>query len=599
MSDQQPAKIPMAQTVRYFWRHQKKYPGLVFGMFAALPFAVLLNRFLPALIVANILDRLSSHDFVPGHVWGSFGGQITLAAVLWAIGGIGVWRIVSYFNWKLEGQVLRDIAHECFDHLMKLSANFHANHFAGSLVSQSNKLVGAYVRITDTTVYSMGTLLVGLIFTTVILAPRAPLFVAFFILFVFTYVVTAVIATRTIRKFNSKLAASETAQTGYLADSITNVMAIKSFSASKFESDRYLGRAEITRSRTLDLMRVSLRREYVFTSIGTMLNVVALAVAVIGIVVFHSNVATIFLIMSYTNVILLQLWEFSTSTLRTYNRAFGDAEGMMEILATEPDVKDPQKPETSHIAKGAIVFDNVDFTHPDSRQDESLFVGLNLTIKPSEKIGLVGHSGSGKTTLTKLLLRFNDIDNGAILIDGQNIANLRQEDLRRHIAYVPQEPLLFHRSIFENIAYGRPGATKKAVIEAAKKANALDFIEKLPLGFDTLVGERGVKLSGGQRQRIVIARAIIKDAPILVLDEATSALDSESEKLIQTALLELMKGRTTIVIAHRLSTIQRMDRILVLEKGAIVEQGTHQQLVKNKGIYQNLWQHQSGGFLEG
>jgi ATP-binding cassette subfamily B protein len=238
------------------------------------------------------------------------------------------------------------------------------------------------------------------------------------------------------------------------------------------------------------------------------------------------------------------------------------------------------------------------FTHPDSRQDDALFAHLNLTIKASEKIGLVGHSGSGKTTLTKLLLRFSDIDDGKILIDGQNIADITQDALRQQIAYVPQEPLLFHRSIRENIAYGKPEASDTEVTEAARKAHALDFIEKLPQQFDTLVGERGVKLSGGQRQRIAIARAILKDAPILVLDEATSALDSESEKLIQAALWELMKGRTAIVIAHRLSTIQKMDRIVVLHDGEIMEQGTHAKLVENSGIYAQLWAHQSGGFLE-
>jgi ATP-binding cassette subfamily B protein len=196
------------------------------------------------------------------------------------------------------------------------------------------------------------------------------------------------------------------------------------------------------------------------------------------------------------------------------------------------------------------------------------------------------------------LLRFSDIDTGAIVIDGQNITTITQDDLRQQIAYVPQEPLLFHRSIHENIAYGKPEATEAEVRDAAEKANALEFIEKLPQGFETLVGERGVKLSGGQRQRIAIARAILKDAPILVLDEATSALDSESERLIQAALWELMKGRTAIVIAHRLSTIQRMDRIVVLDNGVIIEEGSHNQLLKQNGTYAKLWAHQSGGFIE-
>ena len=223
---------------------------------------------------------------------------------------------------------------------------------------------------------------------------------------------------------------------------------------------------------------------------------------------------------------------------------------------------------------------------------------FHLDIKPGEKIGLVGPSGGGKTTITKLLLRFMDIQDGSITIDGQDIAAISQQDLRSYIAYVSQEPILFHRSLYDNIRYGKLGATKHEVLAAARHAHADEFIDSLPEGYETLVGERGVKLSGGQRQRIAIARAMLKDAPILVLDEATSALDSESEVLIQDALWKLMESKTALVIAHRLSTIQKMDRIIVLDKGSIVEQGTHTELINQKGVYAKLWAHQSGGFLE-
>jgi ATP-binding cassette subfamily B protein len=210
----------------------------------------------------------------------------------------------------------------------------------------------------------------------------------------------------------------------------------------------------------------------------------------------------------------------------------------------------------------------------------------------------VGPSGGGKTTITKLLLRFMDVESGQVTIDGQDISRVSQQDLRRSIAYVPQEPLLFHRSLAENIRYGRPAASQTEVMEAAKLAHAHDFIERLPDKYQTKVGERGVKLSGGQRQRVAIARAILKDSPIIILDEATSSLDSSSEKLIQEALWELMKGRTALVIAHRLSTVQRMDRIVVLDEGRIIEQGNHAELLKKKGIYSELWNHQTGGFIK-
>jgi ATP-binding cassette subfamily B protein len=258
---------------------------------------------------------------------------------------------------------------------------------------------------------------------------------------------------------------------------------------------------------------------------------------------------------------------------------------------------DPENPVPARMSQGSITFKDVVFQHDGS--DDALFRGLNIRIKPGEKVGLVGHSGSGKTTFTRLLLRFSDIQSGTIAIDGQDITAVTQDDLRRHIAYVPQEPLLFHRSIAENIAYGAPGSSQEAIEAVAKMANAHDFIITLPLGYDTLVGERGVKLSGGQRQRVAIARAMLKNAPILALDEATSALDSESEVLIQQALWKLMEGRTAIVIAHRLSTIQKMDRIIVLDNGAITEQGSHRELIARKnGTYARLWAHQSGGFID-
>jgi ATP-binding cassette subfamily B protein len=227
-----------------------------------------------------------------------------------------------------------------------------------------------------------------------------------------------------------------------------------------------------------------------------------------------------------------------------------------------------------------------------------LFTGLDLAVPSGTRIGLVGRSGGGKTTLTRLLLRMMDVDEGRILIGGQDIARLRQSDLRSLIAYVPQDPAMFHRTLRENIAFARPEATDAEIRQAAQAAHVTEFAEALPDGFDTMVGERGVKLSGGQRQRVALARAILRDAPILLLDEATSALDSESEILVQQALWQLMEGRTALVVAHRLSTVARMDQLVVLDHGQIAEKGTHQELLGLDGTYARLWQHQSGGFLD-
>ena len=401
---------------------------------------------------------------------------------------------------------------------------------------------------------------------------------ALLLAFAVFYMVSAVFVTRSVRRKSAEQAAAESIQTGNLADAVTNVMAIKSFAGMDFERKRFERSTNKTHRRVLEVARASQRQMVYFSTVNSTISGLSLVMAVVGVMVFKANLATVFLILSYTANIVGQLFTFSNNSLKNYNRSFGDASDMVEILQIEPEIQDPARPEKSRIHDGAIVFDDVTFTH--SGVDEELFHNLNLELKAGEKVGLVGHSGSGKTTLTRVLLRFSDLDDGRILIDGQDITHITQDDLHCQIAYVPQEPIMFHRSLMENISYGKLGAPESAVIAAAKVAHAHEFIEQLPQGYDTLVGERGVKLSGGQRQRVAIARAMLKNAPILVLDEATSALDSESEVLIQDALWKLMEHRTAIVIAHRLSTIQKMDRIIVLEEGQIVEQGSHAELLQ-------------------
>lgn len=373
-------------------------------------------------------------------------------------------------------------------------------------------------------------------------------------------------------------------------------MAIKSFARTENENAFFAKVTEKTHVKLLHLMSAHQHQMYYFSGMTSVISAAALVVAVISVVNFGANVGTAFLIFSYTATITTQLFQFSNQALRSYNRAIGDSNDMIVILDSSPEIIDADNLEKLRISNGTISIDNLHFKHKDA--GFTLFKGLNLEIKAGEKVGLVGHSGSGKSTLVKLLLRFSNLDSGSIEIDGQNIVKIAQEDLRSVIGYVPQEPLLFHRSIEENISYGNESANKDRIVQAAIKAHAAEFIASMPEGYNTLVGERGVKLSGGQRQRIAIARAMIKDAPVLLLDEATSALDSESENLIQDALQRLMEGKTAIVIAHRLSTIQKMDRIVVLENGKIIEDGSHGELLKKKGQYAKLWKHQSGGFLQ-
>ncbi len=593
--DTKTIKFDARAVVSLYWSHVTRYKKSLVAVLSLLPLTILINSYLPPLVLAYVLGRLADQDFIPGDIWQSFGPSLVAYAVL-LLAGIGMWRLIDRFVWSLEGNIQRAIAQQIFQHMLGRSADFHANHFSGSIVSQSNKVLGNYIRMADTTIFNTLPLVFGVLIAAIILAPRAPIYAVALVTFSALYVCGALWVSRPVRRLSGTFASYESRQTGYLADAISNVMAIKSFARTKYEKDRFAQATDATHHHLMTFARAHRKQMNALGFMNRIISASSLLIAVIAVMKFDADIATVFLIFNYTALTVGQLFEFSNSGLRNYNRAIGDASEMALTLRQPAEVKDPAKPEPVRMDKGVIDFREVTFKHKGA--DSAIFAGLNLHIKQGEKIGLVGHSGSGKTTLTRLLLRFSDIDDGEILIDNQNIAKVTQDDLHEKIAYVPQEPLLFHRTIRENIAYGRLEANDEDIIEAARKAHALEFIKTLPQGFDTMVGERGVKLSGGQRQRIIIARAILKGAPILVLDEATSALDSESEKLIQDALWELMKGRTAIVIAHRLSTIQKMDRIIVLDKGKIIEEGSHAELLHKRGTYASLWAHQSGGFID-
>lgn len=578
----------------YYWSVIRKYPRYVAGALLTIPFTIIINGFIPPLIIANVIKKLSSHSYTSDILLREFGWTMALYFVVVLV-GIITWRFVDYFMWRLEINAQQDMAGQVFGHLMGRSADFHANHFGGSLVSQNNKLLTSYVRIFDTTAFQVYPMIISIIATIIIMLPKAPLFVVALTALSLAYLGAAIFISEPIRRIANKWGAAESKQTGFLSDAITNVMTIKSYARSEYEMRRFHAATTTTRNHAFKFASKHQVQMNMFGIIGRTTQGIAFVLAILAVVLWNSDVGVVFLIISYTSMIAEHLFRFGNDSMRAYNRSFGDAYAMAKILSENAEVLDPASPEPSHIHAGAISFDAATFTH-DGAYD-ALFEQLTLHITPGEKIGLVGHSGSGKTTFTRLLMRFSDINGGQILIDGQNIANITQDDLRAAIAFVPQEPMLFHRTLAENIRYGNLDASDEAVRKAADMANASEFIADLPEGFETLVGERGIKLSGGQRQRIAIARAMLKDAPILVLDEATSALDSESEALIQKALWKLMEGRTTIAIAHRLSTIQKMDRIIVLDQGKIVEEGSHQSLLKAGGTYAKLWTHQSGGFL--
>lgn len=578
------------QIISLLWRTAMRYPIRTTLAIIGSAATTVIGSFFGPYIISELLNQLQT-------------GSITLSGAVPLIimysltqiyGQLIGWRLNIFLTWTMETAAQRDLYQRIFNALTQQSLAFHSDKFGGALVSQTTKMIGSFERFWDTIIFAIIPSMASVIGATIILSFVFWQYATFLFGLSIVFMVTVIIGSRFLAERNKEEAQANTATNAFVADVITNVMTVKSHGHEQQELGKLIEKTGDWREKSLSTMRGFLAVSSGYSFLITLLNIVALVGAIWASEHQIISIGAVYLSITYTFTVGRQLWEMN-SIMRSYNRIMGDAHDMAEILELKPTVTDKDD-SPLNVTNGVIAFDNVAFAHADTK--ELLFNDFSLTVKSGERIGLVGHSGSGKTTLTKLLLRFTDINAGTITIDGQDISEITQESLRKNIAYVPQEPMLFHRSLRENISYGKPGATDEEIMRAAVQANAEEFIAKLPEGLDTMVGERGIKLSGGQRQRIAIARAILKDAPILVLDEATSALDSESEKLIQDALTKLMKGRTSIVIAHRLSTIAKLDRILVLENGAIKEQGTHNDLLKQKGTYASLWSHQSGGFIE-
>ena len=578
---------------RLFWKTSEPYKhrrnlAIFFAMLT-----LVVTIFVGPLIIAQLLSIIQHNQL---HDSKNLWTLIVLYSVSGLWSSVIGWRLVLYLVWAFETAMQRDLYAQCFSKLTNQTLFFHSNKFGGSLVSQTNKLVGAVESFWDTIIWSVLPLVVSLVGSIIVLSTLLWQYALFLLIFSIVFSLVVYYGSKPMAKLTKKEAKASNKLNGQLADVISNVLAVKSSGAEATEQKFFAKTVSSWRNSSLDVMHGFLKVSTIYSSINMVIKIGAIAFAVYAAQNNLVSVASVYLIITYTGSVAHELWNMN-GIMRNYNRIIGNANDMVEILQTPTTLIDKSSSKLE-VTSGEISMDKITFTH-DEGQGDTLFHDFSLDIKPGEKIGLVGASDSGKTTLTKLLLRFADIDSGKITIDGQDISEVTQASLRAKIAYVPQEPLLFHRSVRENIAYGRPDATDAEIEEAAKKAGAYDFIVGLKDGFDTMVGERGTKLSGGQRQRVAIARAILKDAPILVLDEATSALDSESEALIQKSLETLMENRTSIVIAHRLSTIAKLDRIIVLKNGKIVEDGSHDELInKKRGVYAKLWARQSGGFIE-
>lgn len=583
------------RTLHYFWQEVKKYKWWSIGMTVTTVLVVFVNSILGPLVLADLIGKVSEATNLAAIIPNLL-KEALIYLGLYALSNCVLDGLRLYLCWESELRAMYDIANQCFDVVSAQSMQFHSDRFSGSLVTQTNKLIGAYERLIDTIIYSVVPLVARLIMTLIVLWPISPVFALGIVIAVVLYVIVAAATYRGIGDLNDREAEAEAKRTGQLADAISNIISVKSYARENYEKGRFKKFSDLTKQASDAVKRKVIVRDLVFCSIEVALMGVVLLFLVYGPGWLGLSVTTMVLVVTYSNSVINELWGV-TSIFKNMNRVFGDAHEMTLILDTVDDVVDAPNAYQLEMRETGVEFRDIYFQHSDAKAP--IFENFSLKIAPGERVGLVGTSGSGKTTLTKLLLRFADVQKGEVTISGQNIREITQQSLRENIAYVPQETSLFHRSIADNIAYGRPGATPEEIKRASILANADEFIMELPDGYDTLVGERGIKLSGGQRQRIAIARAILKDAPILVLDEATSALDSESEALIQDALTKLMAGRTSIVIAHRLSTVASLDRIVVLENGKIAEQGKHQDLLKKAdGVYHHLWDRQSGAFME-
>jgi ATP-binding cassette, subfamily B, bacterial len=580
--------------LKYYTKVALKHKRYTLPPLILAPLARILSDMAAPYVLSLIINRISapSRPSLHSMVWYgvAFFGLPIFGEVLW--------RVTIFCLNRAEAYGMKQIAEETFADLMSRSHDFHANNFAGALVAKANRFTNSFEPLFDTLVFNILGTLSSVGFGLIVLLRSSITVGGIFVVAMTIYILVISRLTKTRFRLGKLRAETESTLTGQLADSLTNAVTTKTFAKESHELKLFTKineRATTAKLNAWDYQNLPM--DAVTTSMVNGLNVIALIGTLAAVYSAGAKIGSVFLIMAYVQQLTGKFWDFSR-IMRAIEGNISNAVEMMSVLKQENTVVNTSGAETLSKGSGKIELRDVAFSYYKTKKS-SLFEGLNLQIEPGQTIGLVGPSGGGKTTITKLLLRFMDIRSGSIQIDGQDIALVTQESLRDAITYVPQEPLLFHRTLAENIRYGRPGASMKSVIEAAKKANAHEFIVKLPDGYETMVGERGIKLSGGQRQRVAIARAILKNAPIVVLDEATSALDSESEKLIQQALFTLMQGRTSIVIAHRLSTIKHLDRILVLEDGKITEDGTHDELTRKKsGTYAKLWAHQSGGFIE-
>jgi ATP-binding cassette subfamily B protein len=559
-------------------------------MFIGLLFAMLFLSTIPALdgYLAKIFINKVNSDFTSrDYIFFPF-----IFFLWWESINI-VWRLADYCLLKtlpnLKITITKVTVNYCFGHSYK----YFQENFSGSIANKISDLAKGIESLIKIFFLEFIRKSFIIIFSVMTLYFVHPIFAILLAFWCGIFIILSQIFARRIEALSNNFAENRSLSFGKMLDSIANISNIRIFARRKYEIEYLGGYYQQTKQKDQNLKWYELKTNY----IKGFFNSISISLMILGLVYFKGqNIITIgdfALILTICLAVLNDIWDFSRE-LSEFSEQVGVCNQSLKLVNTEYGIKDAPDAKPLKLSRGEVIFDKVNFSY---QGRHNLFGNKSVLISPGQKVGLVGYSGSGKSTFVNLIIRLFDVTSGRILIDGQDITKITQDSLREAIGFIPQDPILFHRSLKDNIRYGKPEASNEEVYAASKSAHAHDFIIKTPDGYDTLVGERGIKLSGGQRQRIAIARAILKNAPILILDEATSSLDSITEKHIQDSLYQLMEGKTTIVVAHRLSTLLQMDRIMVFNRGEIIQDGKHSDLINQKGLYKTLWDAQVQGFL--
>lgn len=576
----------------FIWHFVKKY-WIQFALIQLFCFAWSLDHTLMPYILKMIIDTITTNSENRSEMWSLLTVPITLALSLWLILEI-FFRAGGFMMAKIFPRLEADVRMSMFNYVQNHSQNYFSNHFSGSLSNKISDMTQGITQILQQIMMVFLPVFLAIVISTTLFATINSWFALILVTWIVVHITISLLFARNCAKFSDQHAESRSSLVGKIVDVLTNISNVRLFARNRYESS-YLKKYQAIEQekhqrqlRYIEWMKFALG---VSSFLGSFI-----AINVYMLYSWQHYLITtgdvVFIFNTMWNITMMT-WVASVE-LPTLFRDIGVCRQALTIIADPHEIVDKPGAQPLKVKEGVITFDHVSFNY---RKNQNIFENKNITIQAGEKVGLVGYSGSGKSTFVHLILRYFDVDKGAILIDGQDISKVTQDSLHEQIAFIPQDASLFHRTLMDNIRYGKLDALDSEVFTAAAEANCTEFIERNPEGYQALVGERGVKLSGGQRQRIAIARAILKNAPILILDEATSALDSVTEKLIQDSLYELMKGRTSLVIAHRLSTLSGMDRILVFHEGKIIEEGTHTDLLAANGHYAELWEMQAGGFL--